>query len=100
MEQVSSWGRDLMGMASADVDSLDDAAQLQMLHELEILTRTAAGLSARIQVAFHASQVGAQITAGAAPSRAGRAVPDDLALARMTSPYWGCLLYTSPSPRD
>lgn len=71
------------------LQALDDQGRLDLLRELELLTRTIGSVGARVQVGFHTSQVAAQIEAGVAPSRAGRAVPDDLAQARMTSPYWG-----------
>lgn len=77
------------GGALDALDALDDEGRLELLHELELLSRTIGAVGARVQVAFHASQVAAQLEAGVPPSRAGRAVPDDLAHARMTSPYWG-----------
>lgn len=71
---------------TADVAALADDDRLVLLREVELLVRSAAALTARLQVAFRASQVAAQIEDGVAPSRAGAAVSDDLALARMTSP--------------
>lgn len=74
---------------TAELSTLDDRDRLDLLRELELLTRTVGAVGARVQVGFHASQVATQLDAGVPPSRAGRAVPDDLAQARMTSPYWG-----------
>lgn len=76
-------------LPAADLRGLSDAGRLELLHQIELLTRTLAAVSATVQVAFHASQVGAQLQAGVSPRRAGGAVPDDLATARMCSPYWG-----------
>ena len=39
-----------------------------------------------------------QVAAAAAAPQAPR--PDAGAPSRISSSYWGCLLYTSPSPRD
>lgn len=86
LEQVSALRRSLPGQ---DLGGLSDTARLGLLHEIELLTRTLAAVSASVQVAFHASQVAAQVQAGVIPSRAGKAVPDDLAAARMCSPHWG-----------
>lgn len=69
--------------------SLDEVEALVLLTELELLTRTLAAVSVRAQVAFRTARVAAEVQSGIAPSRAGRAVPDDLARARRTSPYWG-----------
>lgn len=82
-------------LASQDLSALADDQRLALLSELELLTRAAAGVAVRTQVAFHTSQVAAQVADGVAPSRAGRAVPDDLAHARRTSPYWGSRELTS-----
>lgn len=71
---------------TADVTALPDDDRLVLLREVELLVRSAAALTARLQVTFRASQVAAQIEDGVAPSRAGAAISDDLALARMTSP--------------
>jgi hypothetical protein len=76
-------------LAAQDLSALSDEQRLQLLFELDLLTRASAGVAVRTQVAFHSSQVAAQVAAGVAPSRAGRAVPDDLARVRRTSPYWG-----------
>lgn len=91
-DQVAGWRALLPG---TDLEALSDDDRLALLHELELLGRTAAALSARLQVDFYSSQVAAQVQDGVAPSRAGKAVPDDLALARMTSPYWGSRELTS-----
>lgn len=85
-EQIAAMRAVLPG---AGLDGLLDEDRLAALHELELLTRSVAALGAHLQVAFHAHQVASQIQDGVAPSRAGRGVGDDLALARMTSPYWG-----------
>lgn len=90
--RVAEWRTHLRGM---ETGAASDDDRLELLHELELLNRTSAALAARLQVGFHASQVAAQVQDGVAPSRAGRAVPDDLALARMTSPYWGSRELTS-----
>ncbi|GGK61940.1 HNH endonuclease [Ornithinimicrobium pekingense] len=82
-------------LARLDPAGLSDDERLALLSELELLTRSAAGVSVRTQVAFHASQVAEQVQRGVAPSRAGRAAPDDLAQARRTSPYWGSRELTS-----
>ena len=90
--RVAEWRTQLRGM---ETGAASDDDRLELLHELELLNRTSAALAARLQVGFHASQVPAQVQNGVAPSKAGRAVPDDLALARMTSPYWGSRELTS-----
>lgn len=72
-----------------DLDGLSDEQRLETLHQIELLGRAAAGVGARLQTAFRTSQVRAQLADGVRPSRAGLAVGDDLALARLTSPYWG-----------
>lgn len=76
-------------LPKADLDALGDNDRLALLRELELLTRTVAGVGVSLQVSFYTSQVATQIADGIAPSRAGRAAPDDLAQARLTSPYWG-----------
>ena len=91
-DQVAGWRALLPG---ADLEGMSDDERLAMLHELELLGRTASALAARLQVDFYSSQVARQVQDGVAPSRAGKAVPDDLALARMTSPYWGSRELTS-----
>ncbi|WP_186364090.1 HNH endonuclease [Ornithinimicrobium sufpigmenti] len=91
-EEIASWRESLSG---ASVEGLCDEDRLAVLRELELLTRAAAGVGAGLQVAFYTSQVAAQIADGIAPSRAGKAVPDDLAQARLTSPYWGSRELTS-----
>lgn len=91
--RVAAWRQALPG--GVDLDALDDDERLAILHELELLSRTMSAVSVRLQVGFCSSQVAAQIQEGVAPSRAGKAVPDDLALARMTSPYWGSRHLTS-----
>lgn len=90
--RVAAWRTLLPGM---ETEVAGDADRLELLHELELLSRTSAALAVRLQVGFYSSQVAAQIEDGVAPSRAGKAVPDDLALARMTSPYWGSRELTS-----
>lgn len=90
--RVAHWRSQLTGM---EHEASSDDDRLALLHELELLQRTSAALAVRLQVGFHASQVAAQVEQGVAPSRAGKAVPDDLALARMTSPYWGSRDLTS-----
>ncbi|WP_186364094.1 HNH endonuclease [Ornithinimicrobium sufpigmenti] len=92
VEEIASWRESLSG---ASVEGLSDEDRLAVLRELELLTRAAAGVGAGLQVAFYTSQVAAQIADGVAPSRAGKAVPDDLAQARLTSPYWGSRELTS-----
>lgn len=72
-----------------DLGALSDEERLEILHQIELLGRAAAGLGVRVQTAFRASQVRAQLADGVRPSRAGLAVGDDLALVRLTSPYWG-----------
>lgn len=90
--RVASWRSRL---SEVDVDRLDEGESLAALHEIELLTRTLSAVATRLQVAFYTSEVARQIEDGVAPSRAGKAVPDDLALARMTSPYWGSRHLTS-----
>lgn len=90
--RVAHWRSQLTGM---EREASNDDDRLALLHELELLQRTSAALAVQLQVGFHASQVAAQVEQGVAPSRAGKAVPDDLALARMTSPYWGSRDLTS-----
>lgn len=75
------------GLPGADLEGLDDGDRLAVLHELEVATRTMAAVAARVQVGFYASQVGAQEQAGVPRAQRGRAVTDDLATARMCSPY-------------
>jgi hypothetical protein len=83
------------GLAAWNLSRLTDNERLGLLTELELLVRALGGVSVRTQVGFHTSQVASQVQAGVAPSRAGRAVPDDLARARRTSPYWGSRELTS-----
>lgn len=78
----------LLGSAH-DLGALTDEQRLEILHQIELLGRAAAGVGARLQTAFRSSQVQAQRADGVRPSRAGLAVGDDLALARLISPYWG-----------
>lgn len=75
-------------LAGARVSGIDDAGLLDLVEGLELLVRAAGAASARAQVAFGASQVAAQAREGVPASRRGRAVADDLATARRTSPYW------------
>lgn len=82
-------------LAAVDPGAFDDASRLELLRSLEDLTRSAAALSARCQVAFGDSQVAGQARAGVPASRRGLAVADDLAAARRTSPYWGSRDLTS-----
>ncbi|WP_010148751.1 hypothetical protein [Serinicoccus profundi] len=72
-------------IASGVLGGLDDQGRLEVLHDLELLTRAAA-LSVRVQVDFRTSQIARQVQDGVAPSRAGAAVAGDLALARMSTP--------------
>lgn len=90
--RVAAWRQSLTGL---DLDALHDDERLAILHELELLGRTMSAVSVHVQVGFYSSQVAVQIEQGVAPSRAGKAVPDDLALASMTSPYWGSRHLTS-----
>ncbi|MGC5584380.1 DUF222 domain-containing protein [Ornithinimicrobium sp. W1665] len=85
VEVVQGWTRALAG---AEVSEIDDAGLLALVEGLEVLGRVAGAASARVQVAFGASQVAAQARDGVPASRRGRAVADDLAAARRTSPYW------------
>lgn len=78
----------LLGSAG-DLQALSDERRLEILHQIELLGRAAAGLGARVQTDFRSSQVQAQLADGVRPSRVGLAVGDDLALVRLTSPYWG-----------
>lgn len=78
----------LLGCAD-DLGALSDEQRLEVLHQIELLGRAAAGVGARLQTDFRSSQIQAQLADGVSPSRAGLAVGDDLALARLTSPYWG-----------
>lgn len=92
VERVGSFREELLDLR---VQDLDDQGRLELLHALEVLTRAIGAVSVETQVAFHTSQVAQQLHRGVAPSRAGKGVPDDLALARMTSPYWGSRELTS-----
>ena len=85
VEAVRSLTRALAG---ARVSGIDDAGLLGLVEGLELLARAAGAASARAQVAFGDSQVAAQARDGVPASRRGRAVADDLATARRTSPYW------------
>ncbi|MGD8202399.1 DUF222 domain-containing protein, partial [Ornithinimicrobium sp. W1679] len=85
VEVVQGWTRALAG---AEVSEIDDARLLALVEGLEVLSRAVGAVSARAQVAFGASQVAAQARDGVPASRRGRAVADDLAAARRTSPYW------------
>lgn len=73
-------------ITSGALGDLDDQGRLEVLRDLELLTRAAAALSVRVQVAFRTSQIARQVQDGVAPSRAGAAVAGDLALARMSTP--------------
>lgn len=68
---------------------MSDDERLELLHEIELLTRTSAGLGVRLQVDFLSCQIQTQLAQGVHRRDAGKAVADDLALVRMTSPYWG-----------
>lgn len=85
-ELIGSWRERL---PLAELEALDDDQRLAALTELELLSRSLSAVSVALQVDFYRSQVASQIQDGVAPSRAGKAVPDDLAAARRTSPYWG-----------
>lgn len=61
-------------IASGVLGGLDDQGRLEVLHDLELLTRAAAALSVRVQVDFRTSQIARQVQDGVAPSRAGAAV--------------------------
>lgn len=91
-EQLRSW-RDRM--ATVSLADLDDDQRLELLRGVEDLSRTLAAVSAGVQVAFQASQVQEQASRGVPASRRGRAVADDLATARKTSPYWASRELTS-----
>lgn len=95
MQSQSDLAGRLAGLRTAllggdhDLTALSDEQRLEVLHQIELLGRAAAGVGARLQAAFRSSQVQAQLAEGVSPTRAGLAVGDDLALARLTSPYWG-----------
>lgn len=73
-------------LQDADLSALGDDERLAALREVELVTRAAAAAGVRLQVDFRSSQIAAQVRDGVAPSRAGAAVADDLATARMASP--------------
>ena len=54
--QVAAFRAALPG--SDDLSDLSDDERLGLLRELELLTRTVAGLGARVQVAFYTSRSG------------------------------------------
>ncbi|SOC52140.1 HNH endonuclease [Ornithinimicrobium cerasi] len=91
-ERLTEWRGLLPGL---DLAAMDDDERLALLREIELTTRSLSAVAVQVQVGFYTSQVARQIEQGVAPSRAGRAVPDDLAAARMTSPYWGSRELTS-----
>lgn len=91
---TSALGKLLADLRSAllpatDLDVLSDDDRLEVLHEIELLTRTSAGVGVRLQVDFQKCQLETQLAQGVRPACAGKAVADDLSLVRMTSPYWG-----------
>lgn len=86
---VSECQQALATLTADDLTDLDDDARLGLLRQLEQLTRSAAAVSARLQVDFGTSQLEHQQAAGVPRSRRGKAIADELAHARMTSPYWG-----------
>ncbi|WP_427197738.1 DUF222 domain-containing protein [Ornithinimicrobium sp. Y1847] len=85
-DEVRTWATTLIG---ADLTGLSDDDRLELLRSLEDLSRSVAGVGARVQVAFADSQWDAQKEAGVPVRRRAQAVADDLATARKTSPYWG-----------
>ncbi len=89
LSEVTDCRDALMTLSADDLRALDDDARLALLRQLEELTRSAAAVSARLQVDFRDSQMEQQQAAGVPRSRRGKAVADELAHARMTSPYWG-----------
>lgn len=91
-EQVERFREQMLDVSP---DDLDDDSRLELLHALEVLTRTLGAVAAQTQVAFHVSQVARQVQAGVRPARAGTSVAHDLAVTRMTSPYWSSRELTS-----
>jgi hypothetical protein len=89
---VGAWGQEL---ARADLAALDDEARLTLLRNLEDLARVVGAVSVGTQVAFEVSQVTTQASRGVPASRRGKAVADELARARKTSPYWASRELTS-----
>ena len=76
-------------VAAAALDALDDDQRLDLLRDIEDLTRSLGATTARVQVAFAHSQLEAQKSRGVPQRRRGKALAADLATARKTSPYWG-----------
>ena len=67
----------------------DDAARIDLIGELETLTRAAAAAQAALSVAFDASQRQQQADAGIRPQRRHRGIAEQVALARKESPHRG-----------
>ena len=67
----------------------DDAARIDLIGELETLTRAAAAAQAALSAAFDASQRQKQADAGIRPDRRHRGIADQVALARKESPHRG-----------
>ena len=75
-------------MAQTDTVT-DDAARIDLIGELETLTRAAAAAQAALSAAFDASQRQKQADAGIRPDRRHRGIADQVALARKESPHRG-----------
>lgn len=67
----------------------DDAARIDLIGELETLTRAAAAAQAALSVAFDASQRQQQADAGIWPDRRHHGIADQVALARKESTHRG-----------
>lgn len=68
-------------------DEVPEHEVLDALRGLEDLTRAAAAATARLSARFQTDELARQASNGVPASRRGRAVADDLALTRKTSPY-------------
>lgn len=87
--------RDLIGFLAAIrpcSDGADGAGLIDQLRDLEDLKSAAAGLQARIAVAFDAAQRRAQAVAGVPADELGKGVAAQIALARRESPARGSRL--------
>lgn len=74
-------------LQETDSDEVPEHELLDALRGLEDLTRAAAAATVRLSARFHAEQVAEQARRGVPVRRRGKAVADDLALTRKTSPY-------------
>ncbi|GAA2144285.1 hypothetical protein GCM10009844_17650 [Nocardioides koreensis] len=84
-DAVRVWIGQLAGTGSIT----EDAKRIELIGELETLTRAAAAAQAALSADFDASQRQQQADAGVRPGRRHRGIADQIALARKESPHRG-----------